>query len=93
MGSVSRIEGAKPEVGLTKLLSPRWVEPLKGHTENVWSAAFNPDGKRIVTASDDKTARLWDAATGNKSASRLRDSAARPGNRPASSRVICFRGS
>ena len=28
------------------------------------SASFSPDGKRIVTASLDKTARIWDAATG-----------------------------
>ena len=28
------------------------------------SAAFSPDGSRIVTASNDKTARVWDAATG-----------------------------
>ena len=28
------------------------------------SAAFSPDGQRIVTASADKTARVWDAATG-----------------------------
>jgi hypothetical protein len=29
-------------------------------------AAFSPDGKRIVTASDDNSARLWDAATGKQ---------------------------
>ena len=28
------------------------------------SAAFSPDGSRIVTASADKTARLWDGKTG-----------------------------
>jgi len=30
----------------------------------VWSAAFSPDGTRVVTASWDHTARVWDAATG-----------------------------
>ena len=32
--------------------------------DGVTSAQFSPDGTRIVTASRDKTARVWDAATG-----------------------------
>ena len=38
---------------------------LSGHTDEVKSAAFSPDGTRIVTASWDNTARIWDAATGS----------------------------
>ena len=37
---------------------------LSGHTKALFSAAFSPDGNRVVTASADNTARLWDAKTG-----------------------------
>jgi Caspase domain/WD domain, G-beta repeat len=37
-----------------------------GHTSGVRSASFSPDGKSIVTASEDKTAIVWDAASGQK---------------------------
>jgi WD40 repeat protein len=37
---------------------------LQGHTYAVLSAAFSPEGARIVTASDDNTARVSDAASG-----------------------------
>lgn len=37
---------------------------LIGHTGEVNSAIFSTDGKRILTCSEDKTAKIWDASTG-----------------------------
>lgn len=36
------------------------------HRGYVWFAAFSPNGLRIVTGSEHKTARVWDAATGKE---------------------------
>ena len=39
---------------------------LRGHQNMVFVAVFSPDGRTIVTASEDQTARLWDVATGKE---------------------------
>lgn len=45
-------------------VSPKLMLPIGSKLE-LLSAQFSPDGKRIVTASADKTAMVWDAITGN----------------------------
>jgi len=40
------------------------VVVITGHTDLVISAAFSPDGQRVVTASYDKTSRTWNAVSG-----------------------------
>jgi WD40 repeat protein/cell division protein FtsL len=44
----------------------REITILRGHENAVWSAAFSPDGQQVITGSDDKTARLWNASTGQE---------------------------
>jgi WD40 repeat protein len=39
---------------------------MSGHDDYVLSAAFSPDGKRIVTGAADNTARIWDVAGGKQ---------------------------
>ena len=38
--------------------------PLEGHEGTVNSVSFSPDGKRIVSGSNDRTVRVWDAVSG-----------------------------
>jgi WD40 repeat protein len=40
--------------------SGRLLATLEGHTGEVVDAEFSPDGSRVVTASWDGTAKIWD---------------------------------
>ncbi|MBI5651807.1 MAG: PD40 domain-containing protein [Chloroflexi bacterium] len=39
---------------------------VRGHSQGLFGAAFSPDGKRIATASTDRTSKVFDAATGKE---------------------------
>lgn len=44
--------------------APGFPITLKGHTGEVLSASFSPDNTRVVTASADKTLKLWETSSG-----------------------------
>jgi WD40 repeat protein len=44
------------------------VFELEGHTSQVRDIGYSPNGRSIVTAGEDRTARLWRAATGKNMA-------------------------
>ena len=54
-GRINLWDPAKPEQ------PPR---SLEGHTLPVYGLVFTPDGRRIISARADKTARVWDVASG-----------------------------
>ena len=40
--------------------------PASGHTATVHAVAFSPDGKCIVSGSEDTFVKIWDVATGTE---------------------------
>jgi WD40 repeat protein len=44
---------------------PNIIHVFEGHTSSVWSVAFSPDGKQIVSGSSDNSIRVWDAVSGD----------------------------
>ena len=40
------------------------VRTLNGHTQSVHSVSFSPDGKYVVSGSDDKSVKIWSTESG-----------------------------
>ncbi len=45
--------------------SGKLISCMRGHTANITSMCFGPDGKWIISASTDRTVRSWDVESGN----------------------------
>lgn len=46
--------------------APEVIATMEGHSEAVYSVAFTPDGKYVVSGSGDHTVKVWDSATGKE---------------------------
>ena len=44
--------------------SPALIRDLAGHTDSVNACAVTPDGRHVVSASDDRTLKVWELASG-----------------------------
>lgn len=52
-------------VRIWNISAGKWQSRLTGHSRDILSLAFNPDGSRIVTGSADQTTKVWEVASGN----------------------------
>ena len=59
--SHAAVVGKQAEIAMIAFPS-RAVRLLRGHTDSVYNAVFTRDGKTLLTASDDSTARVWNLA-------------------------------
>ena len=63
-GTLLAIGGDSGTVLIRRYPSLDLVRTLRGHTQSLTRAGFSPDGTRLVTASLDGSARVWDVSTG-----------------------------
>jgi WD40 repeat protein len=54
------------EVKVWDTQTGRETPTLTGHTGRVQSVAFDPDGRRLVSAAADRTVKVWDTQTGRQ---------------------------
>ena len=56
-------DDAEQKAAANKSVEGRETLTLKGHSDEVHSVSFSPDGKWIVSGSWDKTVKVWDISS------------------------------
>jgi WD40 repeat protein len=51
---------------LWNLRTGRELRVFQGHTHSIWGVSFSADGRRALSGSFDRSARVWDTATGRE---------------------------
>ncbi|KAL3700400.1 hypothetical protein R1sor_018422 [Riccia sorocarpa] len=64
-GEEAAVESSRNGIGLG--LSLRLVQQLEGHLDRVWSVAWSPSGRTLVSCSGDKSCRLWENSSASAS--------------------------
>jgi len=64
--SLASITSLFETVKLWDVATGQEIRALIGHTDQVLSVAYSPDGNILATGSDDGTIKLWDVATGQE---------------------------
>lgn len=60
------VAGQDKNVRTFQIDDAKLLVTLSGHAAPVVSASFSPDGNKLLTSSEDKTARWWDVVTGSQ---------------------------
>jgi hypothetical protein len=66
---IQQVKAGLPETALDRcshyIFKEHWIDAMTlRHARGVKSALFSPDAKKVVTASDDKMAKIWNVQTG-----------------------------
>ena len=56
----------RPPLRIWDTESGRELRKIEGHTVGIWTVAFLPNSKKMITSSADRTVRVWDADSGKE---------------------------